>query len=140
MKYKYLVCALIYVGLCSIDCYFSNVPMLNSIGQMGITEDVIFLNSHNSGSNFCGIKEILVVDTIPVLLGIYYALDKENPNNNKFHKRIQHKWIFLNCCTIKTIYRKNIINYLTNCRKYCRHYNNYPDLAIIIFFPRFISK
>ena len=77
MKYKYLVCALIYVGLCSIDCYFSNVPMLNSIGQMGITEDVIFLNIHNSGSNFCGIKEILVVDTIPVLLGIYYALDKE---------------------------------------------------------------
>ena len=77
MKYKYLVCALIYVGLCSIDCYFSNVPMLNSIGQMGITEDVIFLNMHNSGSNFCGIKEILVVDTIPVLLGIYYALDKE---------------------------------------------------------------
>ena len=69
MKYKYLVCALIYVGLCSIDCYFSNVPMLNSIGQMGITEDVIFLNMHNSGSNFCGIKEILVVDTIPVLLG-----------------------------------------------------------------------
>ncbi len=51
--------------------------MLNSIGQMGITEDVIFLNIHNSGSNFCGIKEILVVDTIPVLLGIYYALDKE---------------------------------------------------------------
>lgn len=77
LKYKYLVCALIYVGLCSIDCYFSNVPMLNSIGQMGITEDVIFLNMHNSGSNFCGIKEILVVDTIPVLLGIYYALDKE---------------------------------------------------------------
>ena len=77
MKYKYLVCALIYVGLCSIDCYFSNVPMLNSIGQMGITEDVIFLNMHNSGSNFCGIKEILVADTIPVLLGIYYALDKE---------------------------------------------------------------
>lgn len=77
MKYKYLVCALIYVGLCSIDCYFSNVPMLNSIGQMGITEDVIFLNMHNSSSNFCGIKEILVVDTIPVLLGIYYALDKE---------------------------------------------------------------
>lgn len=77
LKYKYLVCALIYVGLCSIDCYFSNVPMLNSIGQMGITEDVIFLNIHNSGSNFCGIKEILVVDTIPVLLGIYYALDKE---------------------------------------------------------------
>lgn len=77
MKYKYLVCALIYVGLCGIDCYFSNVPMLNSIGQMGITEDVIFLNIHNSGSNFCGIKEILVVDTIPVLLGIYYALDKE---------------------------------------------------------------
>ena len=57
LKYKYLVCALIYVGLCSIDCYFSNVPMLNSIGQMGITEDVIFLNIHNSGSNFCGIKE-----------------------------------------------------------------------------------
>ena len=52
-------------------------PMLNSIGQMGITEDVIFLNIHNSGSNFCGIKEILVVDTIPVLLGIYHALDKE---------------------------------------------------------------
>ena len=77
LKYKYLVCALIYVGLCSIDCYFSNVPMLNSIGQMGITEDVIFLNMHNSGSNFCGIKEILVADTIPVLLGIYYALDKE---------------------------------------------------------------
>ena len=77
LKYKYLVCALIYVGLCSIDCYFSNVPMLNSIGQMGITEDVIFLNIHNSGSNFCGIKEILVADTIPVLLGIYYALDKE---------------------------------------------------------------
>ena len=77
MKYKYLVCALIYVGLCSIDCYFSNVPMLNSIGQMGITEDIIFLNMHNSSSNFCGIKEILVVDTIPVLLGIYYALDKE---------------------------------------------------------------
>lgn len=77
LKYKYLVCALIYVGLCSIDCYFSNVPMLNSIGQMGITEDVIFLNMHNSSSNFCGIKEILVVDTIPVLLGIYYALDKE---------------------------------------------------------------
>ena len=51
--------------------------MLNSIGQMGITEDVIFLNMHNSGSNFCGIKEILVADTIPVLLGIYYALDKE---------------------------------------------------------------
>lgn len=77
LKYKYLVCALIYVGLCSIDCYFSNVPMLNSIGQMGITEDVIFLNIHNSGSNFCGIKEILVVDIIPVSLGIYYALDKE---------------------------------------------------------------
>lgn len=77
LKYKYLVCALIYVGLCGIDCYFSNVPMLNSIGQMGITEDVIFLNMHNSGSNFCGIKEILVADTIPVLLGIYYALDKE---------------------------------------------------------------
>ena len=64
LKYKYLVCALIYVGLCSIDCYFSNVPMLNSIGQMGITEDVIFLNMHNSSSNFCGIKEILVVDTM----------------------------------------------------------------------------
>lgn len=46
LKYKYLVCALIYVGLCGIDCYFSNVPMLNSIGQMGITEDVIFLNMH----------------------------------------------------------------------------------------------
>lgn len=51
--------------------------MLNSIGQMGITEDVIFLNMHNSSSNFCGIKEILVVDTIPVLLGIYYALAKK---------------------------------------------------------------
>ena len=38
---------------------------------------MIFLNIHNSGSNFCGIKEILVVDTIPVLLVIYYALDKE---------------------------------------------------------------
>ena len=70
------------MGLCSIDCYFSNVPMLNSIGQMGITEDVIFLNMHNSGSNFCGIKEILVADTIPVLLGIYYALDKEKYINS----------------------------------------------------------
>ena len=60
-----------------IDVYKRQVPMLNSIGQMGITEDVIFLNIHNSGSNVCGIKEILVVDTIPVLLGIYYALEKE---------------------------------------------------------------
>ena len=54
--------------------------MLNSIGQMGITEDVIFLNIHNSGSNFCGIKEILVVDTIPVLLGIYYLDIKRGKN------------------------------------------------------------
>lgn len=77
MKFKYMILILFYLVLCIIDCYFSNTPIVNAIHTGYFTETDILMSLHDSSNGYNGLLEMLVVYTFPILLGIYFILEKE---------------------------------------------------------------
>lgn len=81
MKYKYVILGVVYVLLFSLDCHFSNYPILNMIHTEYLTETDVLMSLHDSVNGYNGFLELLVVYTLPFLFGCYYISDKEVPCN-----------------------------------------------------------
>lgn len=80
MKYKKTVFLLVMAVLCVANWYFSN------FGAVSNPDSYVFLSEKeiadwllNEGSNYNGAREVLVVYTIPVILGIWYLTESERP-------------------------------------------------------------
>lgn len=76
-----MILGMIYILLFIVDCHFSNYPILNMIHTEYLTETDILMSLHDSVNGYNGFLEMLVVYTLPFLLGCYYVSDKEVPCN-----------------------------------------------------------
>ncbi len=80
MKYKKAVFSIIAVLLCVADWYFSNVETIINARASGLfSERDILLSLLSGTSDYNGVSELLVVYTVPVLLGIWYLTESEKP-------------------------------------------------------------
>lgn len=101
LKFKYMILILFYLVLCIIDCYFSNTPIVNAIHTGYFTETDILISLHDSSNGYNGLLEMLVVYTLPILLGIYFILEKETAywvvrhSTRAKYKQIQSRKIIL---------------------------------------------
>ena len=79
MKYKYGIVFLVYFVFCAADWLFANIPIINALSTGYFTEYDIFMNLHTSLNGYSGLQEIMVVYTIPVLIGIWCLSIQERP-------------------------------------------------------------
>lgn len=92
MKYKYWIVFLVYFVFCLADWLFANIPIISALSTGYFTEFDIFMNLHSSLNGYSGLQEIMVVYTIPVLMGIWYLSDQEQPYILlRFRNRIVYK-------------------------------------------------
>lgn len=99
----------VYVLLFVIDCHFSNYPILDMIHTEYLTETDILMSLHDSVNGYNGFLEVLVVYTLPFLLGCYYVSNKEAPYNIIRHtSREKYKQVEI----IKTMLVAGIFTFL----------------------------
>ncbi len=92
MKYKYGIVFLVYFVFCLADWLFANIPIIGALSTGYFTEFDIFMNLHSSLNGYNGLQEIMVVYTIPVLMGIWYLSNQEQPCILlRFRNRIVYK-------------------------------------------------
>lgn len=93
MKFRYMILMAAYGILFVIDCHFSNYPILNMIHTEYLTETDILMSLHDSVSGYNGLLEMLVVYTLPFLLGNYFVSDKQVCFRVMRHgTRSKYKW------------------------------------------------
>lgn len=68
----------VYCLLLVIDCCFSNYPIFESMHKGIFSETDVLMSLHDSVNGYNGLLEMLVVYTLPFLLGAYCVRDKES--------------------------------------------------------------
>ena len=80
MKYKKTLVFLVMAVLCAADWYFSNFETVSNPGILGfLSEKELAEWILDPGGNYNGARRMLVIYTIPVLLGIWYLTQEEKP-------------------------------------------------------------
>lgn len=76
MKFRYIKLIVIYTMFFAALCHFANYPILKR-GINEYTKVDILMNMHHSLNGYNGLTAMVIVNTMPFLLGCYYVLYKE---------------------------------------------------------------